>query len=102
MAEDQHEERFEGPQAIARSGRKRSAWNLSSVPRPRKYALVHEKLDGICENLELAMPLTLAAEAEGVGRTTIYEAMEADAAILERITRARAIGAKTLTVLAKS
>jgi len=48
------------------------------------------------------MPLTLAAEAEGVGRTTIYEAMEADAAILERITRARAIGAKTLTVLAKS
>lgn len=52
----------------------------------------------ICENLELAMPLDLAAEAEGVGRSTVRGWMNDYPEFSGRVTRARARGAKNLVV----
>jgi hypothetical protein len=61
-------------------------------------------IDRICDNLELGMPITLAAEAEGVARSTMYEWMDDKTEqarpfdISGRVTRARAAGAKNLVV----
>ena len=66
----------------------------------RPLKLTKPVLEAICENLELGMPLSLAAEAEGVARTTILTHMEEDEAVKRQVTRARATGAKVLTKLA--
>jgi len=44
------------------------------VGRPRKTEVDPAIAKAICDNLELAMPLDLAAEAEGVGRSTVRAA----------------------------
>ena len=53
----------------------------------------------ICENLHIGMPLDLAAEAEGIGRTTVHDWMRRFPDFLARVTRARSEGAKTLHLL---
>lgn len=59
-----------------------------------------EIAEAICQNLEsLAMPLTLAAEAEGVHRAQVYVWMNENAAFSKQVTQARARGAKKLTEL---
>ena len=46
----------------------------------------------ICDNLELGLPLDLAAEAEGVPRRTVRDWVEQFREFSEQITRARALG----------
>ena len=61
-----------------------------------------ELADAICVNLEdFAMPLTLAAEAEGVHRAQVYAWMNENLEFHKQVTRARARGAKVLIELAK-
>lgn len=60
-----------------------------------------ETADAICKNLgEFAMPLTLAAEAEGVHRAQAYAWMAQNEAFHKQVTCARANGAKKLSGLA--
>ena len=71
------------------------SFNRGGRPTKRTAALI----EAICANLEvLAMPIELAAEAEGVHRTTVQRWMALYPDVLHRITRARAVGAKTLSV----
>lgn len=73
--------------------------------RPRRLTPALQK--AICLNLTLAMPLKLAAEAEGVAESTLYEWLERGNAGKEgdevfvafsgAVTRAKAEGAKSLT-----
>ena len=51
-----------------------------------------------CDNLSIGMPVTLAAEAEGIGRRTAYDWMERFPAFSAQISRAKAMGAKNLSV----
>lgn len=65
--------------------------------RPPKTEVDPIVAKAVCDNLELGMPMSLAAEAEGIGRTTIYDWIERFPEFAEQITRARAQGAKKLT-----
>ncbi len=84
----------EGPKALGRPK------NVPALLKP-------ELIDAICRNLELGMSNNIAAEAEGISRSTMFDWMNRGAkgvkpyaAFHERVTRARAKGAKTLTELA--
>jgi len=68
--------------------------------RPRKTEVEPGLAKRICTNLELGMPLALAAEAEGVARLTALEWMRRFKPFAEQVTRARAVGAKTLVQMA--
>lgn len=68
------------------------------VGRPRKTEVDPAIAKAICDNLELAMPLDLAAEAEGVGRSTVRGWMNDYPEFSGRVTRARAQGMKNLVV----
>lgn len=70
------------------------------MPRSHRKAVEPVLAKAICENLELGMPLTLAAEAEGVARRTVYEWVEHIPAFAAQVTRARAIGARRLAAQA--
>lgn len=67
---------------------------------PAKLCVDPKMAEAICNNLELGMPITLAAEAEGVHRQTIYRWMEEFPEFALRVTRAKAAGAKNLVVRA--
>lgn len=56
----------------------------------------------ICDNLELGMPLSFAAEAEGVSRSTVYRWRDEFEAFAGMVTRATAMGVKVLTTHALS
>jgi len=68
--------------------------------RPKKGEVEEKVAKAICENLELGMPLDLAAECEGVGRTTVHDWMRGFPLFAAQVTRARAAGAKNLVVRA--
>lgn len=80
---------------------------MSDHPRQGRPSLYTPELaDKICANLELAMPLSLAAECEGVNRTTAYMWEERNygadqhpegLGFCELAARARARGARDLT-----
>ena len=70
-------------------------------PGPPPKLEVEEKVaKAICDNLELGMPLDLAAECEGVPRSTVHRWMADFPVFMGRVTRARAAGAKNLVVRA--
>jgi hypothetical protein len=79
--------------------RKRPEDKQKPGPEP-KHKQDPKLIDRICDNLELGMPLDLAAECEGVGRSTIRGWIAEEPEIDGRITRARAAGAKNLVVRA--
>jgi transposase-like protein len=61
----------------------------------------NEKIaQAVCDNLEIGMPVTLAAEAEGIHRQTVYRWIEQFPVFALRVTRAKAAGAKNLAVRA--
>lgn len=65
--------------------------------RPPKTEVEPAIAKAICRNLEMGLPLTLAAEAEGVGRATVHEWIAKFSDFHGQITRARARGALLLT-----
>jgi hypothetical protein len=72
--------------------------------RGRPTLLTDTVSEAICVNLELAMPLKLAAECEGIGERTVHEWIERGengeepfSAFSAAVTRARAMAAKNLT-----
>ena len=67
---------------------------------PAKPCVEPKMAEAICNNLELGMPITLAAEAEGIHRQTIYRWMEEFPEFALQVTRAKAAGAKNLVVRA--
>lgn len=75
-----------------------------------RHTILDEDLTNrICANLEIAMPLALAAEAEGIHRDTVYQWMrkgeageEPYEAFHQAVTRARARGARHLTLKAQA
>lgn len=70
------------------------------MPPPRKTEVDEKLAKAICDNLELAMPLSLAAEAEGVSRTTAYRWVDEFPVFAGMVTRARAVGAKHMVARA--
>jgi hypothetical protein len=65
------------------------------MPGPWPSVYTPELAAAICENLELGMPLTLAAEAEGVHRTTAQSWEDRDQnGCASLFAQARARGAK--------
>ena len=67
--------------------------------RPPKTEVEEAVAAAICTNLEIGMPLGLAAECEDVDRATVYRWMEKFDSFKRRVTRARAQGAKMLQKL---
>jgi hypothetical protein len=68
-------------------------------PGPPTMTEVDPKVaKAICDNLSIGMPVTLAAEAEGIGRRTAYDWMERFPAFAAQVSRAKASGAKNLSV----
>jgi hypothetical protein len=68
------------------------------VGRPRKTEVDPAIAKLICDNIECAIPLGLAAESEGVGRRTVYDWLEQFPKFSAQVTRARARGAKNLVI----
>jgi hypothetical protein len=66
--------------------------------RPPKTEVDPDIVAAICENLEIGMPLDLAVEAVGVPRRSVYEWIEKFPDFSARLTRAKALGAKLLTL----
>jgi hypothetical protein len=66
--------------------------------RPPKTEVESALAKAICDNLELAMPLRPAAEAEGVPDATVREWVEKFPAFAAQVTRARARAMKNLVV----
>lgn len=64
--------------------------------RPPKTEVEETLAQAICDNLEIGMPLDLAAEAEGVPRSTVRGWIADFEAFAGRVTRAKATGAKKL------
>jgi len=64
--------------------------------RPPKTEVEPAVAEAICANLEIGMPLDLAAECEGVPRSTVHRWMVDFPDFLGRITCARAVGARML------
>ncbi len=71
------------------AGSESRARNKPLVGRPRKTEVNPAIAKAICDNLEVAMPLDLAAEAEGVGRSTVRGWMNDYPEFSGRVTRAR-------------
>jgi hypothetical protein len=65
--------------------------------RPPKTGVDPLLAKAICDNLEIAMPLTLAAEAEGIHRDTIYDWIKRFPEFARQVTRAKAVAAKKLS-----
>jgi hypothetical protein len=85
-------------QAKAPTARKRPE-ERKKTGRPLKEGVDEAVTDAICKNLELCLPLDLAAEAEKVSRTTVHRWMREFPEFLARVTHARALGARNLVSL---
>lgn len=68
--------------------------------RPRKANVDPLVVKAICDNLEIGMPIVLAAEAEGIPRSSVYEWIDKFPEFSGQITRAKAAGAKNLAIRA--
>lgn len=67
--------------------------------RPLKTQVDPAVAAAICENIGMGMSNSLAAEAAGVPRRTMYDWLKAFPEFSAQVTCARAMGAKNLTIL---
>lgn len=68
-------------------------------PTREREEMKPEIQEAICQNLALPMPLSLAAEAAGVHRNTAYNWIEKYPDFADKVTFAKAQGAKKLVEL---
>jgi hypothetical protein len=69
--------------------------------RGRKTVWTEERIVRLCELLESGMSRVGACRAVGVGESTFYEKLEADAEFTERVSRAEAASESALLSMAK-
>ena len=62
------------------------------VGRPKKAKVDPAIAKAICAHLEIGVPVALAAEAEGISRSTAYRWVEQHPAFADRISQASARG----------